>query len=282
MKKKTIGLFGLLAFIGLGLGLATVKEPTKPLMAETGIQYAIREGEEPEIPAEVEETPAETETEEAEETEESLKDKILAEILEKFENLFIFDEEGKVVGINWEAFQGPAIVAGIVAFVKWLFEGGILIVIIRYFVKDKALAGKLENTVTNTIATVVPAQTQAIVTENIEKLITPIFTQLTANMLEQRRIMGVFCKCFALSQGGSQNSAQIIEELSKLNLTDQAILDNVKAYIDSLFAANKQAIADSMKALTEIQESSIKEIETAEVKEALTENGTEQEVLPVE
>ena len=121
---------------------------------------------------------------------------------------FVLDEEllGEIApylaeiengGDFWTIISRPET---IIAIVKWLLDGGILIALIRYYVKDKKLEKKLEDKVQETINKIIPQTTKDVVLNSLETTIIPIFTQLITDNGEMKKALGVFAKCMALSQ----------------------------------------------------------------------------------
>ena len=186
---------------------------------------------------------------------------------------FVIDEEllGKLTNvyqdIKNEDWTSLFSVENIIRVISWLLEGGILIAVIRYFVKDKKLEEKLEKATKDTVEKIIPDSTREAVLAMIREIITPMFSQLQADNTELTKAMSVFAKCFALSQENSETSRiAIIEELSKLNISDETTLKEVRTYIEKLFADNLKAYEDTLAKIKEIGETNKEIIEEKEEK----------------
>lgn len=198
---------------------------------------------------------------------------------------FIIDEEllGKLSGIVEEAtnkdWANLFTVKNVVTIVAWLLDGGILIAVIRYFVKDKKLEEKLENNTKETLAKIVPDQTKAAVSECVEKTITPIFAQVQAHMVEIEQAMNVFAKCFALSQENTPEARKaILDELTSLKIGDLKLIDSVKTYIENLVAQQKADYQATLSAIREIgakNQQVLDETKVEEKEEKVSDNGTQ-------
>lgn len=190
---------------------------------------------------------------------------------------FIVDEElcgefsdivGEAADKDWTRLFS---VENVVTIVKWILDGGILIALIRYYVKDKKLEKKLENKVQSTINEIIPETTKNTVVATVESVITPIFTQLEADNVEIRKALSIFSKCMALSQENTPESRKaIIDELSELKISDCKTLDEVKKYIDNVIAEHEKAYREALDAIAKISENNkaiIGTTENVEVKE---------------
>lgn len=177
---------------------------------------------------------------------------------------FILDEEllGEIApylaeiesgGDFWTIISRPDT---IIAIVKWLLDGGILIALIRYYVKDKKLEKKLEDKVQTTINGIIPQSTKDTVNSALETTIIPIFTQLITDNGEMKKALGVFAKCMALSQENTPDSRRaIIDELSGLKISDTSTIEDVKKYIENLIKEQTRKYEEAIAALGKIGES---------------------------
>lgn len=172
---------------------------------------------------------------------------------------FVIDQEllGKLSGIVEEAsnkdWTNLFTVKNIITIVAWLLDGGLLIAIIRYFVKDKKLEEKLEKNSKETLQKLVPDQTKAAVTESVEKIITPLFAQTQAHMGEIEKAMAVFAKCFALSQENTPEARKaILDELTSLKIGDANTIEEVKKYIENLVAESAKTYQETLAAIREL------------------------------
>ena len=147
-------------------------------------------------------------------------------------------------------------VENVIALVKWVLDCGILIAIIRYYIRDKRLASKVEKGVKDSVEKIIPEATKETVVATIKDVLEPVFTQLKTDNIEMMKAMSVFAKCMALAQENSTESRlAIIELLSQINLSDEKTLTEVKAYINKLFEEHFNAYNEVMSKLNEIGQS---------------------------
>lgn len=179
----------------------------------------------------------------------------------KITALFEVDEElcGTLTNIIREAteqdWDNLFTVENVIVLVKWVLDGGILIAIIRYYVKDKKLAKKLENTVQTTVQTIVPAITQKVIVDSIKTVIEPMFAETKTDYIEIMKGLNVFAKCMALAQENTPESKRaILDELSGLKIGDLETIGEVKKYIEDMVARQTKAFEDAMTAIKEIGE----------------------------
>ena len=165
---------------------------------------------------------------------------------------FVVDKEllGQVAPIVEQIQNGDwanlFTVENVIRIVTFLLGGGLLLAMVRYYVKDKRLEKKLEEKVTNVMNDIVPWVTRETVAATIEKFITPIFTELNIKIEEQNNALTVFSRCFALAQEDTPEARiAITQELSSLKLGDQETISRVR---EDIIAFVKQQQAD-MKAL---------------------------------
>lgn len=137
--------------------------------------------------------------------------------------------------------------------VSWVLEGGILIAVIRYFVKDKKLEKKLEETVSEKINQIIPETTVKTVKETVETVATPIFTNLNKEITGLKQAIGVMAECYALQQEGTPESKiAIIQALKRLNLGENITFENVENYIKDLEERVKKTYEDVLAKLDKI------------------------------
>ena len=156
-------------------------------------------------------------------------------------------------------------VENLIAIIKWILDCGVLIALIRYYIRDKRLAAKVEKGVKESVEKIIPEATKKTVLATVEEVITPIFAQLKADNLDMTRAMSVFAKAMALGQENTPESRiAIIELLSQLNLSDEKTLAEVKAYIDRLFAEHKATVDQVISSLDNIKAENEENIEEPE------------------
>lgn len=153
----------------------------------------------------------------------------------------------------------------VIRIVSFLLNGGILIAIARYFIKDKRLEKKVENKVEETISKVIPEATKQTVLATIEEFITPIFSELKLDNEEMRNAFTVFSRCFALAQENTPESRiAITQELSSLKFSDQETISRVRDEIQKFIAEQIAHNAEILKKMEEIEQSNKQIIEQME------------------
>ena len=154
-------------------------------------------------------------------------------------------------------------VENLITLIKWIFDCGILIAIIRYYVRDKRLASKLEKATKDELNNIIPQTTRDTVVATVKDVMEPMFAQLKADNLEIMRGMSAFARAMALAQQDTPESrVAILELLSQLNLSDEKTLAEVKAYIDRLFEErlnNYNTVMDSLNKISEDNKELIEE-----------------------
>lgn len=147
-------------------------------------------------------------------------------------------------------------VENVIIIVKWVLDCGILFAIIRYYVRDKRLANKLEEAVKKEIDKIIPNSTKETVIATITDVVAPVVAQLKADNVEMKKAMGVFAKCMALMQENTPESRiAILEALGQLNISDTATLNEIKAFVEKLFADNLAIYNETLAKIKEIGES---------------------------
>ena len=188
---------------------------------------------------------------------------------------FVVDEElcGALTKIVQEASDQDwtrlFTVENAIVIVKWLLDGGILIAMIRYFVKDKRLEKKLEDKVQETINKQIPETTKQVVLATVEQVITPMFTETKADYVELMKAANVLAKCFALAQEGTTDSKRaILDELSGLKIGDLETIGEVKKAIEEMVERHTKAYNDTLAAIKELGEKNKEYIGEPKVEEA--------------
>lgn len=146
-------------------------------------------------------------------------------------------------------------VENVLILVKWVLDCGILIAIIRYYVRDKRLAGKLEEAVKKEIDKIIPESTKQTVIATIKEVLEPLFAQLKADNMEIMNGLTIFSKVLALAQEGTPESrVAILDLLSQLKLSDAKTLEEVKRYIDLVLKEHDTKYNEMMEKLNQINE----------------------------
>lgn len=174
----------------------------------------------------------------------------------------------------------------VITIMKWVLDGGILIAIARYYIKDKKLEGKVEKTVKDTMNTVIPETTKSAVVTTVSEVVQPMFTQVVADSVETKQAISVLIKCIALMQQNTPEAkAAIVNELSNLGISDKTTLAEIKAYIEKVVNDNMNAYKETMERLENIKKSNQENIIEEEKEEPVvtpvsrveeeTDNGTQ-------
>ena len=146
-------------------------------------------------------------------------------------------------------------VENVIRIVSWLLSGGLLVAMVRYFIKDKRLEKKVEDTVKETVTKIIPETTKQTVLDTIETQITPIFAQVTASIEDIMRALAVYSKCMALSQENTPESRRaILDELSGLKIGDFNTIEEAKKYIEASMAAHRVEMAEMLDKISKIAE----------------------------
>lgn len=142
----------------------------------------------------------------------------------------------------------------IIVLLALILNGGLLIGMVRYYIKDKKLADKVENAIKESINKIIPDLTRQIVLENFEKILTPMMSETNSRMIDMQEALSKFAKCLALSQQNTPEAkTAIINELASLKIGDAQTIADVKAYIERIVAEQMKAYQDTMKAIEEIK-----------------------------
>lgn len=171
-------------------------------------------------------------------------------------------------------------VKNVVTIVNFILSSGILIAIVRYFVKDKRLAKKVEDKVEETVSKIVPETTKEVILKTTEETLAPIFSQISAYQEEIVRVVAVLVKCIALMQEGTPEAkTAILNELSNLNVGDNKVIDEAKAIIEQ-FAKEKldylNGLLGKLDNIAQKNKEVVDKVETiVENKEGATENVAE-------
>lgn len=175
---------------------------------------------------------------------------------------FVVDEElcGALTEIVKEATEKDwtnlFTVENVLTIIKWLFDGGILFAMIRYFIRDKKLADKVEKIVKDTLEGIIPDTTKNAVIANSKSAIEPIFKQILEDSTLVRQTMSIVVKSMILMQQGTPEAKiAILDEFEKLKgITDVSSIANVKKYIDNQIEAHDKAFRETLERLNNITE----------------------------
>lgn len=207
----------------------------------------------------------------------------LAEGENKITSKFIVDEElcGALTNIITQAtnkdWTNLFTVENVITIIKWLFDGGLLIAMIRYFIKDKRLAEKVEKATKETVAKIVPEETKKAVLENTKAVIEPMFNQVVQDSVLARQLMGIMVKCMVLMQQNTPEAKiAILDEFEKLKgIADLDSIASIKKYIEEAVANHTKAYEETLARINSIGEKHQEAIEEEVKPEPKKDNGTQ-------
>lgn len=173
---------------------------------------------------------------------------------------FVIDEEllGKTSTIIEQAsnkdWANLFSLKNVITIVSWLLSGGLLITMVRYYIKDKKLEKKVENKIQKTVSEVVPEATKDIILKSLEQLLTPYFSKIQAGTLEIQEVCVVLCRCFALMQEDTPEARiAITKELSSLKLSDKASIAMIEEKIKEFMKEQTNKTANILAQLSNIK-----------------------------
>lgn len=166
-------------------------------------------------------------------------------------------------------------IENVITLIKWLLDGGILIAMVRYFIKDKRLADKVESKVGEVTEKIVPEATKKAVLENTKTVIEPMFNQVVQDGAVSRQLMEIMVKCMVLMQQNTPESkVAILDEFEKLKgIADLDSIANVKKYIEDAVEAHAKAYEETLSRIESINKQHQENIETIEAD--TKDNGTQ-------
>ena len=168
------------------------------------------------------------------------------------ETLGVFSEMAKEA--SEKDWKNLFTIENVITLVKWVLDGGILLVMARYFIRDKKLSKKVENTTRDTLKDLVPETTKQAVVASTEQVLAPIFAKLEGNSETITQAVGVLAKCMALAQQDTPEArSAIINELTNLKIGDKDLLAEIKEYIAKTIQEALNVKAENIKALEDIE-----------------------------
>lgn len=186
---------------------------------------------------------------------------VLVEGENKVEAKFAVDKEllgemsviyEQAINKDWTHLFSLENVLRIVAF---LLEGGILLVIARYFIQDKKIGDGVERGVSKTVSKVIPEAAKEAVLANTKEVLKPMFSEITGYQQDIIRVVGILIKCIALMQEGTPDARRaILAELANLNIGDMQVIEKAKKFIDDYFAQKAANMEGMMNDLNKIIE----------------------------
>ena len=196
---------------------------------------------------------------------------------------FVVDEElcGTLTDIISEAtnkdWTNLFSMENVITLIKWLLDGGVLIAMVRYFVKDKRLADKLEEKVKETCEKIVPETTKNSVIENTKTIIEPMFNQVVQDGALARQLMGIMVKCMVLMQQNTPEAKiAILDEFEKLKgIADLDSIANIKKYIEEAVSQHSKAYEETLARIKNISEHHQENINENKESSEVKDNGTQ-------
>lgn len=196
---------------------------------------------------------------------------------------FVVDEElcGTLTDIISEAtnkdWTNLFSMENVITLIKWLLDGGVLIAMVRYFVKDKRLADKLEEKVKETCEKIVPETTKNSVIENTKTIIEPMFNQVVQDGALARQLMGIMVKCMVLMQQNTPEAKiAILDEFEKLKgIADLDSIANIKKYIEEAVSQHSKAYEETLARIKTISEHHQENINESKESSEVKDNGTQ-------
>ena len=175
---------------------------------------------------------------------------------------FVINEEllGRFTDIVVEAqskdWKNLFSIKNILTIVTWLFDTGLLVLVIRYYVKDKKLEKKVEESTERILKEILPNMIGNSMEASMQKAIIPFFENASAHDEETRNALITFSKCWALSVENTPESRRaILDELSNLKVSDNSALEATKLYIEQMTKESEKKYNEVMKRLNDISSS---------------------------
>jgi len=143
-----------------------------------------------------------------------------------------------------------------------VFSGGMLLAMVRYWIKDKKLADKIEKAVQAKVEELmgqaIPNSTKDSVLEGMKNGIVPYFSEMfgkvSVKMEEIGNALTVFSRCFALSlENTPESRIAITKELSSLALSDQEAVSDMARKLEEYKEIQKQQSLALLQKLEEIE-----------------------------
>ena len=172
---------------------------------------------------------------------------------------FVIDEEllGEMSVIMNQAIEKDWThlfrVENVIRIVTFILNGGLLIAMVRYFVKDKRIAASVERSVSKTVAEIVPDSTKQTVLVVMKEVFEPMFSQVTAYQSDIVTGLSVLAKCTALAQENTPESRKaILDELTSTKIGDMKTIEEAKQVIDNFVAEKLDKFNETMSKLDNI------------------------------
>lgn len=167
-----------------------------------------------------------------------------------------------VTGVKEEGFSSLFTVSNLLNLISWLvsilLSSGFFVTLI----KNKKLKSKTVDDVVNLVKETLENENAKILKDFIEKLIGPTLDNITLKIDNIDECIKVFCRCFVLLQDDTpENKLAIIEELTKLNSSNEELTNKIREIIKQEQKAQEEKILARDKAIEELKENNDKLLE---------------------
>ena len=195
---------------------------------------------------------------------------ILAEGENKIEVICVIDQAllGELSTMMDQAknqdWQNLFTIDNLVTLVTVFLNSGILIAVIRYFIKDKRLENKVENKIEEIVPQALLENTKTIIEQIIREYVGQVVSDLKLDSEEIKNALTVFTRCFALAQENTPEARiAITQELSSLNLSDQESIRMVREKLDAFMAQQNENLLNILAKMQKMEDTNKQIIESA-------------------
>ena len=162
-------------------------------------------------------------------------------------------------GVKENGFDSLFTVSNLLNLISWIvtvfLSSGFFVTLI----KNKRLKSKTVDEVVDVVTETLQSENSKILKQFLESLIGPTLEKITSKMDGVDECMRVLCRCFVLVQDDTpENRLAIIEELTKLNNSDEALTSQIRAIVKEEQKAQEEKIIARDKAIEELKENNAK------------------------
>lgn len=162
-------------------------------------------------------------------------------------------------GVKEDGFSSLFTISNLLNVISWvistILSSGFLITLI----KSKRLKSKTVDEVVEIVVNTLQSEDAKVLKEFLEKLIGPALETMTSKIDGINDCMLTFCRCFALAQDDTpENRLAIINELTKLNNSDEKLTAQIRAIVKEEQKAQEEKIVARDKAIEELKENNAK------------------------
>lgn len=157
-------------------------------------------------------------------------------------------------GVKENGFQSLFTVSNLLNLISWvislLLSSGFFITLI----KNKKLKSKTIDEVVEIVKETLQSENAEILKQFLDALIGPALETMTSKMDAMDDCMKVFCRCYVLAQDDTpENRLAIINELTKLNNSDEALTAQIREIVKQEQKAQEEKIVARDKAIEELK-----------------------------